>query len=158
MAATNLHPQACRNLSRALRQGLGTTVNPVAAYAWLSLYANTLAGRIGGQVELNELALKLDTDALKQAKHLAAQFKAGHWQMPSTLAIPASDPRLKLSGIALGKTPLAVINGKSLSEGESIKLTLKSDSLVIKCLKIQSDSVLIAVEGEDTPRLLELNK
>jgi hypothetical protein len=78
--------------------------------------------------------------------------------MDLTLAIPASDPRLKLSGIALGKTPLAVINGKSLSEGESIKLTLKSDSLVIKCLKIQSDSVLIAVEDEDTPRLLELKK
>jgi hypothetical protein len=65
---------------------------------------------------------------------------------------------------------LAVINGKSLSEGESASVSVKPGTLTIKCLKIeknsvlitvegedtQKNSVLITVEGEDTPRLLHL--
>jgi hypothetical protein len=51
---------------------------------------------------------------------------------------------------------LAVINGKSLSEGEAATLRLKSGTRVIKCLKIESDSVLVSVEGKDTPRRLIL--
>lgn len=157
MAATNFHAYACWNMGKALRQGLGTTTNLVAAYAWLSLFANTTPGSIVGRVHMNELALQLDTGALQQAQNLAAQFKAGNWQSPPAQAIPEGDSRLKLGGITFGsKTPLAVINGKTLSEGEYATISVKPGTLRIKCLKIEKDSVQIAVEGEDAPRLLRL--
>ena len=44
MAATNFHAHACWNMGKALRQGLGVRTNLVAAYAWLSLFANTPPG------------------------------------------------------------------------------------------------------------------
>jgi hypothetical protein len=157
MAATNFHPYACRNMAKALTQGLGTSTNLVAAYAWLSLFATTLPGSIAGRYQMNELALQLDTTAIQQAQNLAAQFKAGNWQAPVPRAIPDGDPRLKLGGITFGgRTLLAVINGKTLSEGESATVSVKPGTLTIKCLKIEKDSVLITVQGEDTPRLLHL--
>jgi hypothetical protein len=156
-AATNFHPYACWNMGKALRQGLGTSTNWVAAYAWLSLFSETSAGSILGRVEMNELALKLPTAELQRAQNLAAQFKAGHWQSPIVRAIPEGDSRLKLGGINFGtKNPLAVINGKTLSERESAKIPVKPGFLAITCLKIEQDSVLITVEGEDQPRLLRL--
>jgi hypothetical protein len=99
MAATNFHPQACLNMGRALRNGLGTSTNLVAAYAWLTLYSETIPGSIVGRVEMNELALMMDTSSLQQAQILAAQFKAGHWQAPIIRSIPDGDARLKLNGI-----------------------------------------------------------
>jgi hypothetical protein len=157
MAATNFHAYACWNMAKALRQGLGTSTNLVAAYAWLSLFANTPPGSIVGRVQMNELALQLDAVALQQAQNLAAQFKAGNWQAPLTRTLPEGDPRLKLGGITFGgRTPLTIINGKTLSEGESATVSLKPGTLTIKCLKIEKDSVLISVEGEDTPRILRL--
>ncbi len=158
MAATNFHPRACWNMGKALRDGLGTSTNLVAAYAWLSLFANTSSGWAVGRTQMNELALHLDTAALQQAQNLVLQFKAGNWQLPPSQAIPEGDPRLKLSGITLGSHPLAIINGRSLSEGEATQISLKPGTLTIKCLKIQADSVLITVDGEDTPRLLRLKK
>lgn len=157
MAATNLHAYACWNMGKALRQGLGVSTNLVAAYAWLSLFANTIPGSIVGRSQMNDLALQLDTGALQQAQNLAAQFKVGHWQAPTARAIPEGDPRLKLGGITVGgKVPLAVVNGKTLSEGESATIPVKPGTLKVKCLKIEKESVLITVEGEDAPRLLRL--
>jgi type II secretory pathway component PulC len=106
---------------------------------------------------MNELALKLDTTSLQQAQNLAARFKAGDWQAPVVRSIPEGDARLKLNGITFGgRTPMAVINGKTLSEGESAKLRIEPRNLNIKCLKIEKDSVVVAIEGEDAPRLLRL--
>jgi len=157
MAATNSHPQAYWNMARALREGLGTSTNLVEAYAWLKLYAGTLPGSIVGRVHMNELALKMDTEALGRAERLAEEFKSGKWHAPVARALPEGDPRLKLGGITFsGKNSLAMINGKTFSEGESAAVSLKSGTLVIKCLKIEKDSVLISVDGEDDPRLLHL--
>jgi hypothetical protein len=144
-------------MAKALRQGLGASTNLVAAYAWLSLFANTTPGSILDRLKMNELALQLDTSSIQQAQGLAAQFKAGNWQAPANRAIPEGDTRLKLGGITFGgRTPLAVINGKTLSEGESASVSVKPGTLTIKCLKIEKTSVLIIVEGEDAPRLLHL--
>jgi hypothetical protein len=157
MAATNLYPQACRNMATTLREGYGIRTNLVEAYAWLKLYSDTISGSIVGRVELNQLALKMDTDALRRAEALAVEFKAGKWHLPVPLAIPEGDPRLKLGGITFGgKRSLALINGKTLAEGESASVSIKPGTLTIKCLKIEKESVLISVEGEDSPRLLHL--
>jgi hypothetical protein len=155
MAATNFYPQTCRNMSTALREGYGIRTNLVEAYAWLKLYSDTISGSLGGRVELNQLALKMDTDALRRAEALAAEFKAGKWHAPVARAIPEGDPRLKLGGITFGgNRSLALINGKTLAEGESASVSVKPGTLTIKCLKIEKESVLITVEGEDSPRLL----
>lgn len=157
MAATNGHPLACYNMAKVLREGIGTSTNLIAAYAWLKFFAETPGGSIVGRVHMNELALKMDTDSLRRAEALAARFKAGQWRVPVARAIPDGDPGLKLGGITFSdKQSLAVINGKTLSEGESASLPLKSGTLVIKCLKIERDSVLINLDGEDAPRLLRL--
>jgi hypothetical protein len=46
---------------------------------------------------------------------------------------------------------------RAKAKGGPEKLKLgKPGTLTIKCLKIEKNSVLITVEGEDTPRLLHL--
>ncbi len=157
MAATNLHADACHNMSRALQRGVGVSTNQVEAYAWLQLFADSSRGSIVGRVELNQMALKMDSRDVERAKSLAAQFKAGHWQRPSTKTIPDGDSRLKLGGIMSGgKSPLAVINGKTLAEGESAVFPIQPTPLTIRCLKIEKDAVLVQVQGEDSPRQLRL--
>jgi hypothetical protein len=101
---------------------------------------------------------ELDAAALQQAQALTAQFKAGNWQAPITRMIPEGAPRLKLGAITVGaKNSLVTINGKALAEREGATISIKlAGGLRIKCLKIEKDSVVIAVEGEDTPRLLQI--
>jgi len=41
MAATNHNFYAYQNMSRALREGIGTSIDLVAAYAWLQVYFDT---------------------------------------------------------------------------------------------------------------------
>ncbi len=60
--------------------------------------------------------------------------------------------RRTLGGITFGtKRSMAVINGKTLSEGESAAVSVKPGTLTIKCLKIERDSVLITIDGEAAP-------
>jgi len=159
MAATNLNPAAYYNMSRALRQGLGTSADPVAAYAWLILLSETPTRAHLARLEINEMALRISTADIERAKNLAAQFKAGYWQRPVARVIPEGDSHLKLTGVAFGmKTPQAVINGKTMSEGESATIALKAGTLRLKCLKIQKDSVMISIDGEDQPRVLRLHR
>ncbi len=154
-AATNLNAKACLNMSKALENGIGVSTNLVAAYAWLQLYSDSDA--ILGRILLNQLALKLDTQSIREAQTMAAEFKSGHWPAISPRRIPEGDPRLKLEGIMFGsKVALATINGKTLAEGESVNIFLKKDTLKIKCVQIKQDSVLILIDGEDQPRWLHL--
>jgi hypothetical protein len=151
-AATNRHANACWDMAKALQQGLGVNTNLVEAYAWVQLFAETGPGSIVGRVELNTLALKLDTASLQQAQRLVARFKAGDWNRP------VAQVGLKLNGITFGaKTPLAVINGKTFAEGESGKIPIKPVPVTLKCLKIEKDLVTVSVDGENAPRMLRLN-
>lgn len=157
IAATNLQPYACWNMAKALKRGLGTSTNLIEAYAWLRVFADTPPGSVVGRVEANELVLKLDIDSLQEARTLAAQFKARNWRQPVVRVIPEDDPRLKVQGIIFGtKYQSAVINGKSVGEGEYVQIPLNPRTLLVKCLKIKKNSVLVTVDGEDVPRLLKL--
>jgi len=159
MAATNLNPGACHNMIKASGQGLGTNPDPVAAYAWLILFSETPTSALLGRAEMNELALRMSTGDIQRAQSLAAEWKAGHWQPPVIRVTPEGDSRLKLNGIAFGTTTsLAVINGKSLQEGQSAKIILNPRILNVRCLKIRKDSVLISIDGEDQPRVLRLSR
>ena len=61
----------------------------------------------------------MDVAALQQSQTLTVQFKAGGWQAPVTRMVPEGDARLKLGAISVGaKSSFAMINGKTLAEGE----------------------------------------
>jgi len=49
-----------------------------------------------------------------------------------------------------------IINGKSLSEGESARIPFGPRTVLIRCLKIEKDSVRVIIEGEDVTRSLHL--
>jgi TPR repeat protein len=155
-AATNLHPHACWDMSKALQRGLGVSTNLVEAYAWLELFSKSSSGWSVGKVELNQLALKLDSPSIRRGQELADQFRHGNFSPPVTRTIPDGDQALRLSSISWGKTPLAIISGKTLAEGESANLKTKTGTQSIKCLKIEMDSVLVSLEGESAPRWLRL--
>ena len=154
-AATNHDAKAFLNMSKALENGIGTSTNLVDAYAWLQLYSET--DSTVGRVWLNQLALKLDVQSLQKAQLMAEQFKAGHWPALSPRRLAEGDSRLKLGGVIEGKPALAIINGKSLAEGESITIELKDGPIKVKCVQIKKDTVLISIEGENEPRWLTLN-
>jgi TPR repeat protein len=142
-------------MSKAFQNGIGVNKDPVEAYAWLELYAETIP--IEGRVMLNQMALSLDTGSIQQAEAIVTECKNGQWPTISPRKIVDDDPRLKLEGITFGgKVTLATINGKTLEEGESANVSLKKNVLKITCIKIKEDSVLVLIDGEDKPRWLSL--
>jgi hypothetical protein len=151
-AATNFHPNAMQDMSRAFQRGLGVSTNWIQAYAWQQLFAETQPGSIVGKVELNQLALKLDSAVIERAQQLAAEFRQGQWSQLD-IRVVSNDGSIVLNSVIMGKTPLAIISGKTLAEGESGNVTIKGQgNVAIKCLKIEKDSVTISVEGESAPR------
>jgi TPR repeat protein len=154
-AATSGRKEAWRNMAKALENGIGCSTNLVEAYAWLSLLANT--GDIVGRVEMNSLALKISSEQIVDAKNLTQQMESGHWPALLVQKNPESDLGLKLNGlIPSGANPLATINGKTVAEGETVSIKIKKEIVNVKCLKINSDSVVILVDGETEPRLLHM--
>ncbi|HEX3717290.1 MAG TPA: hypothetical protein VH595_04920 [Verrucomicrobiae bacterium] len=157
MAATNLYPYAYLDMSKALEQGVGTSIDLVQSYAWLKLFSETSPGGIYGRVLMNSMALKMGTEEIERAQRLAADFRAGHWQFPNTRVIPDNDSALKLTAITISSAAsLAVINGKTLLPGESTIISLKSGKVGLRCLKIDKDFVQVLISGEDEPRVLRL--
>jgi len=153
-AATNLYPDALHDMSRAYQKGIGVGTNLLQAYAWQQLYAETGPGSILGKVELNQMALTLDTATIRAAQELAAKYKQGIWQLPPIQKVP-DGTTLKLNGLVGGNTPLAIINGKTFAEGESQVLTRgQPGSITVRCIKIDTNSVLISLQGENAPRRL----
>jgi hypothetical protein len=157
MAATNFHAMACRNMAKALQQGLGTSTNLVESYAWLKLSADMPPGSIVSRVEMNQLALKLTSADLKRGEELFARFMARQWQPPVVRTVPEGDSRLKLSGITVGTTPLAIINGKSFAAGESADVSISNGRLRLKCVSIEQNKVVVQLAGEEVPRTLTLH-
>ena len=153
-AATNRNAKAFLNMSKALQNGIGVSTNLIEGWAWLQLYSES--DTIMGRVWLNQLTLRLDTQSLHEAQTLAAQFKDGKWPSLSPRKVAVGDSRLKLGGVTIGKTPLAIINGKTLTEGESVTVKLKEGALKVTCIQIKQDSVLISIAGENESRWLTL--
>lgn len=156
-AATNFHAKACRDMSLALQKGLGVEPNRIEAYAWLQLFAERVpAGR--GHEELDSLALKMETRDLEEGQKLAKQFNKRHWPKLSVIKSPKVSVPLILDGVtAGGKTPLAVINRRTIAVGETASIPVNGRSFDVKCLAIGEDSVQIEVEGEFEPRWLRFD-
>ncbi len=153
-AATNLYPAACADMAFALQNGLGVKTNLAQAYAWLLLYAEGDPDR--GPAIAERFALRMNTAILLEGRRLAADFKKSNWPPPPAGGFLKILIPLKLTGVSLsGGTPLAIINRRTLSAGESTNLPLQSGGTIsLKCLEIRQDAVLVEVAGEGGPRWL----
>jgi hypothetical protein len=167
-AATNGHKAAFHDMYRAYNEGRAVAKDNVQAYAWLQLDVDSTRGLLPSpaQFELNRFALEVDVATSQKGKRLAALYRSGHWpglvvQAPpeakpatstaSTAPAPQSPPKpmpvLKLSAIAQGQRPTAFINGIMIGEGQTAIIPAKPESRVLKCLRIDQDSVLVGIDG-----------
>ena len=153
-AATNFHSGACRNMSYVLENGLGVGANIVESYAWLDVFARSNSA--SAHVDMDRLALRMSLQQIRESHVLAAQFLSRQWPQHVTRRFSEADLALKLNGITVGPVSLAIINGQTLEEGDSVTLPARDGTARVNCVKITQDSVMIAVEGEGEPRLLHL--
>ena len=66
---------------------------------------------------------------------------------------------LKLAMIAGAPGHLvATINGEPFSEGESHKLRVGQDRVVVQCVQIRDQSVLVKIQGQPNPTLLRIGQ
>jgi len=151
-AATNLHAQACLNMSRALERGLGVRTNLIEACAWMHLFAEREP--ISGRSELTNLTGRLDPISIQEGQKLAVQLKARQWANLSIIRVAQMASSLRLEGVTIGGRPLAVINRRTLTKGESVEIPVKGGTLEVKCLEIEEHAVLVQVSGEPETRLL----
>jgi hypothetical protein len=151
-AATNFHSGACRNMSYVLAHGIGLATNMVEAYAWLDVC--TRSHSVVGQTDMDRLALRMDLKEIREAHILAEQFLKRQWPHHAFRRFTEADLVLKLSGITVGPVSLAIINGQTVEVGDSFVTSVKDGSARVNCVKISQDSVLVAVEGENEPRVL----
>lgn len=165
MAATNGHFGACYDLAVAHRDGLGCPRDYVIAYAWFSYCADH--GNEHSRTALNWLALRLSAEDIQQALVLARDTKAGKWpefskeraghKFKTTVAVTID---LKLSGVVCSpRGNMAVINKKTLAEGETVKLKSTKDEMVdVTCVSVQPNFVQVKVENETALRTLFAGK
>lgn len=153
-AATNFHSGACRNMAFVLEGGIGLGTNVVEAYAWLDVFARSNSAP--ARPDMDRLALRMNLQQIREAHVMAEQFLARQWPHHVTRRFSEADLALKLNGITVGPVSLAIINGQTLEVGDSVVMSAKDGTARVNCVKISQDSVLIAVEGEDEPRVLRL--
>jgi hypothetical protein len=153
-AATNFHPGACRNMSYLLEKGLGLGANQVEAYAWLEVLARSNAAL--ARIEMDRMALRMDLQEIRESHAIAEGFLNRQWSRHVPREFSDADLVLKLKGITVGPVSLAIINGQTLEQGDSFAMRVKDRTVRVTCIKITRDSVLVAVEGEEEPRVLHL--
>lgn len=154
-AATNRFAPAYGKMAIALEHGLGLQTNSVLAHAW---YQISGGDPNSVRAELNRLTLKMTTDEIRDARAAGRQLKQGIWPELVLLKKPQPKLAIKLNGVSIGgRSSLAILNKQTLAAGESANIQVDKKIVRITCLKIEQDSVLITVAGEDEPRLLSLN-
>lgn len=154
-AATNMHPPACRGMARIYFDGLGVKSNLVQAYAWMRLSSELDPN--SGFAELDRLARCLDAQQIQEAQQLVGEFKSGQWPSTPCKKVVEGDARLTLNGITFaGRSSLAVINRRTLAEGETADLVIPKGRLTVTCLEIRAQSILVDIAGEYETRLLRL--
>ena len=148
-AATNFHVGACQNMAAATETGLAVPRNLIETYAWLELAACSNAP--SARADMNRLALTMDLKDIQSAHELAQKFKQHEW---TRLVARKSGVVMKLNGVTVGQMPLAIINGRTLAEGETTEFPAADGLVRVKCVRIDQNSVEVAVDGESESRLL----
>jgi hypothetical protein len=106
---------------------------------------------------MNNLALKISSEEITHGKLLADEMKAGHWPQLAMAKLTIPPVPLVLRSVSGPKNNrLAIINNSILAENDTTAFKVNNQIVKITCLKISDDGVLIKVEGEDEPRLLQI--
>jgi hypothetical protein len=154
-AATNMHPAACREMSRVYLEGVGVKTNLVYAYAWMRLFSDL--DPEAGPSKLDSLVRYLEPEQIREAQELVGDFKKRRWPPSPCKKVVEGDPRLTLSGISLaGDKSLAVINRRSVAQGETVTIALSRGELALTCLEISAQSIVVEIAGENEARLLRM--
>jgi hypothetical protein len=144
-------------MSRALEHGLGVKTNLVEACAWMQLYAEREP--VAGRPELTNLIARLDPISIQEGQKLAVSLKARQWTKLAMLKVEQLASGLRLEGVTMGgRSPLAVINHRTLAQGETTEVPVNGETLEVKCLEIREASVLIEIEGDGEPRLMRFGE
>ena len=138
---------------------LASTAAPALTgwHRWLPTVSGNLAitkeraerGDVKSQVELadnlaaNQLAAQAVVwyRAAAEQGNVEAKFRLGE---------------ILFNGSGTRPVPLAIINGRTLEQGDSVAVPVKEGSARVTCVKTTRDSVLVTIEGEDEPRVLHL--
>lgn len=162
VAATNLQPQACADLSDALQNGIGVRKNPAAAYAWMKLAADRETSFRTG---LDQLAVQFSPAEIQQGQELAREYHSKHWPADLGRPVDENDVRLRIQGITFNETrPMVVINSEPFAVGDSEDVRPANGPknnpvrLSIRCLEIGEDYVLVSVAGEPRLKLLLMER
>jgi len=142
------HGQA--DLADICLQGKLVKKDLVEAYKWGELASKgsmidvaTTAGRSAR----NAATLQMDADQIAEAQRRAAAF-VPHQPKASELPEPSWVRQIKLNGIS--GTPerrLAMINSKTLQEGDQTSLKLGEKTVKVRCIEIRQTSVVISIDG-----------
>jgi hypothetical protein len=159
VAATNLNPRACADLSEVFLHGIGQQTNPVAAYAWMKLASQREASL---KASLDQLAVTLNPADVRLGQDLAREYQAGHWPSAITRPVDEDDPRLKVQGMTISSTkPLVIVNSATFAPGDTDEVRPANSAnraggerLSVHCLEIGEDYVLVAIAGESHLKLL----
>ncbi|HSH95667.1 MAG TPA: hypothetical protein VK968_16095 [Roseimicrobium sp.] len=102
--------------------------------------------------DLDRLILTMTKEEIEEGERRAMAFRPG----------PDPGPRiigLKLNGfVGTGPKRLAIINGKSLSMGESVTLPIAGVKRVVTLREMKDTSVVVAAEGIAQPAELQLSR
>jgi hypothetical protein len=128
-------------LGGCYQRGSGVNADPIEAYKWFALAAgqsNTVA-----RVELEHIVLRMTKEENEAGQRAAALFFPSQ---EGALPEPAYLSQLQLKGIsqARGKR-LAIVNNHTLAEFEHAFIKLNNKIVDVRCLRIETASVLIQV-------------
>ena len=146
-------PGLARNMSYVLENGIGLDRNLVESYAWLEVFARS---NLSDARAMDRLALRMDLAEIRESHALAGRFLSRQWPHHVTRKFTEVDVVLKLNGVTIGPVSLAIINGRTLEKGDSTVMPAKDGTARVTCVNITQDYVLVAVEGEEEPRVLRL--
>jgi hypothetical protein len=127
----------------------------VEAYKWGALAAKSLGfglERVAGQVVRDLAVREMTAVQIADGDRRVASFRPGAGR-----GSPAVDPALRLRGVVgSGKKRLALINGKTLSQGEGATLDLPGGRTTIRCVRIGQDWAEVIVGKSGRVQRLEL--
>jgi hypothetical protein len=146
-------------LASVYLEGKIVTQDLLQAYKWGVLASRGSSVNVGsttGQSASKAAILKLNADQIAQAQKEVEQFK------PHQAAPPLHPPTplpsgLKLKGLCgTAANRLAIINNKTFAKGDTLTIKLADKAISVCCVEIRVDSVLITIDGSETPQELKL--
>jgi TPR repeat protein len=161
-AANQGEKSAQLGLGRQLVEGKFIKQDYAEAYKWFALAAeggNPFdSNTVGAQLARDNLILKMTQEQIEEGRRRVAAF-VPHLATKSELPEPAWVKQIKLQGISgTGERRLAIISGQTFQKGDARSVKAGERNVKIRCVEVRQASVLVAIEGLEGERELNLNE